>query len=182
MGHSTSSGKDKITRQSAYEDYFEYEKARAMKEYSETGIFPTQDLYGDNIPAREAERLRAEAEFIMANMENTGFKTLYRGLVMDEADISALKVGSDFSTKALTSSSPDKKLAAVYANTDNYFGEASKPTSVIVTIQNKNGVRGFTSPNRLEVILPKGQKYKVARKRMENGVAYIDLYSSKKEK
>lgn len=172
--------KPKVDRQKAYEDYFEYEKAQLMKEYSRTGKMPKEDIYGNEVSQAERELLKAEAEFIQENAKNTKQNTVYRGMVLNVDDARAINVGDIYEIDSLTSTSTDKKIASIYSNPDNAY-DVENGVPVIVTVQQSGGVVGFqadmTTP---EVILPKGQKYRVAKNYMDkSGVVNIEIYAKK---
>lgn len=172
-----------VTADSAYESYFEYENAQLMKEYSRTGKMATHDMNGRKLSAEERNRLKAQADFIEANAKNTGENTLYRGMVLTEAQARALNVGDTYTIDSLTSTSTDRKISSIYSNPENAY-HVDNGVPVIMTFQQSGGITGFR-PNKAtpEVILTKGQKYRVARNYMDrDGVIHIELYASKKRK
>lgn len=178
-GNNSNSG---ITAESAYESYFEYENAALMKEYSRTGKIPLRDMNGRKLSAEERRELKAQADFIANNMSNTGEKTLYRGLVMTESQARSLNVGDTYKIDSLTSTATDRGIASIYSNVENSYIEGGVP--VIMTIQSSKGIVGFR-PNKQtpEVILNKGQEYKVVRNYMDrDGVVHIELYQSRRRR
>lgn len=172
-----------VTADSAYESYFEYENAQLMKEYSKTGRMPTKDINGRKLSREEREKLKAEADFIENNAKNTKENTLYRGLVMSESDVRSLTPGDTYKIDSLTSTATDKGIASIYSNVENaYSVENSVP--VMMTFQSSGGITGFrANKDTPEVILTKGQSYKVARNYMDrDGVVHIELYQARRKR
>jgi len=169
----------RLTNEEVYADYFEYEKANLMKEYSQTGKMSAENILGEKISKDEQRRLMAEADYIQSHATNTGHKTVYRGMVVDADEIKDLKKGDIYRIDSLTSTSTDKGIASIYTNVENMDIDNAMP--VMITIQQPDGIRGFmATKDTPEIILPKGQTYKVARKFTdENGVLNIELYAKK---
>lgn len=168
-----------VTKEEAYEDYFEYENAQLMKEYSATGKMPTRDMYGNKLSNEQRDKLKAEADLIQNSAVNTKENTLYRGMVMNADEVRALTPGDTYKVNSLTSTSTDKKLSSIYSNVDN--SSVDNPVPVMITFQQSGGIKGFqVNKDTPEVILPKGQSYRVIRNYMDkNGVVQIELYAKK---
>lgn len=169
----------RLTNEEVYADYFEYEKANLMKEYSQTGKMSAENILGEKVSKDERRHLMAEADYIQSHATNTGHKTVYRGMVVDADEIKDLKKGDIYRIDSLTSTSTDKGIASIYTNVENMDIDNAMP--VMITIQQPDGIRGFmATKDTPEIILPKGQTYKVARKFTdENGVLNIELYAKK---
>lgn len=183
-GRGTAGGKREIpvSRTQASEDWFEYESANLMAEYIRTGKMPKEDMNGQRLSKEDRERLMQEAELIQqeASTKNTKQNTLYRGLVMSEEDARALTPGQTYTLPTISAATPDRKLAGVYSDVENYGGGEGVP--VIFTIQKSGGINGFKRDS-METVLPKGDSYRVVRNYMdENGVVHIDLYAKKKKR
>ena len=166
-----------MTDESVYEDYFEYENAQLMKEYSRTGRMPSEDINGRKLSRDEKNKLKAEADYISGRAKATDERTLYRGMVMSESEARALNVGDTYTIDSLTSTSTDKSISSIYSNVDNAFG-VENPVPVMLTFQSSKGIVGF-QPNKEtpEVILTKGQQYRVVRNWMDkDGIVHIELY------
>lgn len=176
---SASAAGGSVTRSMASDDWFEYEKANAMAEYIRTGKVPARGINGDKISAKDRRKLAQEAELIQneAAKTNTGQKTLYRGMVMSEEDARALTPGETFTTRTLTAVTPDRRLANVYSDVENYGGGEGVP--VIFEMQKPDGIKGFKRDN-METVLPKGSSFRIVRNIMDSkGVVHISLYSKK---
>lgn len=184
-GSGSSSGKGggggAVNAAQAAEDWFEYELADVMAEYIRTGRMPTEDMYGNKLPKEQRERLRREAEFLQEKAEstNSGFNTLHRGMVMDEAEVRKLTPGDTYTMHTVTATSQDRKIASIYSDPENRGGEG---VSVMMEIQSSGGNRGYRVTGG-EVILPKGASYRITRNYMDDqGVVHISLYSSKRSR
>ena len=167
------------TPESASEDWFEYEKANAMSEYIRTGKMPTHDLYGEVIPKSERAILQKEADIIQDIGENTRtkYRTVYRGMVMDEDELSHIAVNDKYSFDSIRATTTDPKVARIYTDVENSGIEDG--VSVIFEIQKSDGLYGFDRDG-VEIVLPKGSQFRVARKyKDEDGVVHISLYSGK---
>lgn len=175
-----SSSAQQVTAESAYESYFEYENAQLMKEYSKTGRMPNTNIFGDKVSTDKKAQLKAEADYIQNHTSNTGENTLYRGMVMSESQARSFNVGDTFKVDSLTSTSTDQKLSSIYSNVENAYG-VKNPVPVMVTYQQSGGIKGFrVSKSTPEIILPKGQNYKVTKNYMDkDGVVHIELYAKK---
>lgn len=171
--------RQEITPDSASEDWFEYEYANAMREYIETGNMPTVDINSEKIDLETRQRLAAEAE-LMQNIgvtTKTKYKTLYRGMVLDEDDARGMFTpGETFTFETLSAATPDKGIAGIYMNPENMGGEG---VPVILEIQKGDGIYGFKRDDA-ETVIPKGSEFRVVRNWMdENGVVHISLYAKK---
>ena len=170
--------RDSVDKQSAYDDWFEYEQAKMMAEYIEDGEMPTSDMYHNSVSVETRQRLAAEAEIIqnVGMTTKTEYQTLYRGMVLEKSDIDKVfPSGKTYVFDTLTATTPDAKMAKVYADAEN----AGFGVPVIVTIQNGGGIYGFKGSD-LETILPKGSEFKTERKYQDkDGVYHVDLYASK---
>ena len=171
--------RQEITPDSASEDWFEYEYANAMREYIETGNMPTVDINGEKIDLETRQRLAAEAE-LMQNIgatTKTEYKTLYRGMVLDEDDArSMFTPGETFTFETLSAATPDKGIAGIFMNPENMGGEG---VPVILEIQKGDGIYGFKRDDA-ETVIPKGSEFRVVRNWMdENWVVHISLYAKK---
>lgn len=171
--------KSSVTPLTASDDWFEYENANAMSEYIKTGVMPTTDLNGNNIAGETRERLAAEAE-IMQNMGSTtktNYKTLYRGMVLDEDEARAISPGENYVFDTLSATATDKGIANIYTNVENSGIENGVP--VIFEIQKSDGIFGFDRDGT-EVVLPKGSEFRITRNYMdEDGNVHISLYAKK---
>ena len=108
---------------------------------------------------------------------NTGQKTLYRGMVMSEEEARALTPGETYTTKTLTATTPDRRMANTYSDVDNYGG--GEGVSVIFEMQKSDGIRGFKRDS-METVLPKGSSFRITRNYMdESGVVHVSLYSKR---
>lgn len=175
--------RETITREGAAEDWFEYEKANVMREYIETGEMPERYMFSggyDDIPLDERRQLAAEAEMIQAEAETTktGYKTLYRGMVLEENDAKELfNVGDMYEFSSLSATATTKKAAGIYMDVENAGGFG---VPVIMEIQKPDGIYGFDRNDGLEVVLPKGSKFRIERNyKDKDGVIHISLYSKK---
>ena len=183
-GSGSSSGKGgggAVNAAQAAEDWFEYELSNVMAEYIRTGRMPTEDMNGDKLSKEQRDRLKREAEFLQQKAEstNSGFNTLHRGMVMDEAEVRKLSPGDTYTMRTVTATSQDRKIASIYSNTENRGGEG---VPVMMEIQSSGGNRGYRVTGG-EVILPKGASYRITRNYMDaQGVVHISLYSSKKSR
>lgn len=170
--------RDSVDKQSAYDDWFEYEQAKMMAEYIEDGEMPTSDMYHNNVSVETRQRLAAEAEIIqnVGMTTKTEYQTLYRGMVLEKSDIDKVfPSGKTYVFDTLTATTPDAKMAKVYADTEN----AGFGVPVIVTIQKGGGIYGFKGSD-LETILPKGSEFRTERKYQDkDGVFHVDLYAAK---
>ena len=171
-----------VTPEQAYQDYFEYENAQLMKEYSRTGIMPHEDINGDKLTDERRGQLMAEADYIQNHVKNTGENTLYRGLVMNTDEVRAITPNDVYKIDSLTSTSTDEKLSSIYSNIENNFS-VEDPVPVMIKIQQSGGIIGFRVDKETpEIILPKGQEYRVVRNYMDrDGVVHLELYASKKK-
>lgn len=171
--------KKSITLESASEDWFEYENANAMREYVETGEMPTEYMFGGEIDRETREHLAAEAE-LMQNIgatTKTKFKTLYRGMVLDEDDArSMFTPGEQYTFNTLSATTSDRGIAKIYMDPENAGGDG---VPVILEIQKSDGIYGFDRDG-IEVVIPKGSEFRVVKNWMdENGIVHVSLYSKK---
>ena len=169
---------DSVNYQTASDDWFEYEKANYMRGYIRTGEMATEDMYGDPVPLAERQRLAAEAELIQTNGENTKtkYKTVYRGMVLEEDEARSLFTpGETYTFDTLSATATDKNIAQIYMNPENVGGGVP----VILEIQKSDGIYGFDRDGA-EVVLPKGSNFRVTRNYMDrDGVVHVSLYSKK---
>lgn len=168
-----------ITPESASEDWFEYENANAMREYIETGEMPMEYMFSGEIDRETRERLAAEAE-LMQNIgatTKTNFKTLYRGMVLDEDDArSMFTPGEQYTFNTLSATTSDRGIAKIYMDPENAGGEG---VPVILEIQKSDGIYGFDRDGS-EIVIPKGSEFRVVKNWMdENGIVHISLYAKK---
>lgn len=172
--------KDEVDLASASDDWFEYENASYMRDYIKDGIMHKQDMYGNEISKEDAQRLAAEAELIQAKAESTKtkYRTLYRGMVLDEEDArSMFTPGDTYIFDTLSATATDRGIASIYMNPEN-IGEGTG-IPVILEIQKPDGIYGFDRDG-VEVVLPKGSEFKVVRNYMDkDGVVHISLYAKK---
>lgn len=168
-----------VTPKSASDDWFEYEYANAMREYIGTGDMPTEDINGEKIDIETRKRLAAEAELMqnIGSTTKTGYKTLYRGMVLDEDDVRSMFTPGEYYTfDTLSATTTDRGIAKIYMDPENMGGEG---VPVILEIQKSDGIFGFDRDG-IEVVLPKGSEFKITRNWMDgNGVVHISLYSKK---
>jgi len=170
------------TREEASADWFEYENANAMSEFIRTGRMPTKDMNGIKIPEEKRVRLAHEANLIQAEGTaiNTGQKTLFRGMVMSEEEARAISPHTQYVMETLTATTPDRKIAKIYMDVDNYGGGEGVP--VILEIQKPDGIHGFKRDEK-ETVLPKDASFNVVRNYMdEDGVVHISLYAKKSKR
>ena len=168
-----------VTPLTASDDWFEYENANIMSQYIKTGVMPETDLYGTNIDKETRERLAAEAEIIqdMGSTTKTPYKTLYRGMVLDEDEARAISPGENYVFDTLSATTTNKGIADIYTNVENSGIENGVP--VVFEIQKSDGIFGFDRDGT-EVILPKGSEFKITRNWMdEDGKVHISLYAKK---
>ena len=150
-----------------------------MAEFIQTGRMPTHDMDGRKLSNEERQRLANEANLMQneGSKTNTGQKTLYRGMVMDADEARSLTPGDTYTTKTLTATTPDRKMANTYSDVENYGGGEGVP--VIFEIQKPDGIRGFKRDN-METVLPKGSQFRVTRNYMDDkGVVHVSLYAKK---
>lgn len=168
-----------VTIDSASEDWFEYEYADAMKTYIETGKMPTMDINGNEMDNNLRQKLAAEAELIQETGEKTKtqYKTLYRGMVLEEQEAREMFTpGEYYKFNTLSATATDKNISNIYMNPEN-LGGGGLP--VIIEIQKPDGIYGFDRDG-IEVVLPKFSEFKVVRNYMdEDGVVHISLYAKK---
>ena len=168
-----------VTPLTASDDWFEYENANAMGEYIKTGTMPKTDINGGEIAEETRERLAAEAEMMqnIGSTTKTNYKTLYRGIVLDEDEARAISPGETYVFDTLSATATDKNVASIYTNVENSAIENGVP--VIFEIQKSDGIFGFDRDG-IEVVLPKGSEFKITRNWMdENGKVHISLYAKK---
>lgn len=169
---------DSVTLETASEDWFEYENANYMREYIKTGKMASENMYGDDVPVATRQKLAAEAELMQANGEKTKtkYKTVYRGMVMDEDEVRAMFTpGDQYVFDTLSATATEKKIAEIYMNPENLGGGVP----VILEIQKSDGIYGFDRDG-IELVVPKGSQFRVTRNYMDrDGVVHISLYSKK---
>lgn len=128
----------------------------------------------------ERELIAAEGELLQEHGEKTKtkYKTLYRGMVLNQETIDELfTVGSKYEFDTLSATSTDKKLASIYTDAENLGMEDGLP--VILEIQKPDGIYG-ADRGGLEVVIPKGSVFKVERVvKDEDGFVRVSLYSKK---
>ena len=167
----------------ASEDWFDFDRASAMKEYSKTGKISSKTSGGYTWNDEEKALLIEEAKTLQAeaSKSQTSYKRVFRGQVFDDAgDVREMYgVGKSVEIDSLTASATDVNIAKIYADTENFNPDG---VPVIFEIENPKGVVGFDRDGT-EVILPKGSTYKVAREWMEpDGTIHISLYTNTKLK
>lgn len=166
--------------QQASEDWFEYENANVMREYIRTGEIPTTDTYGYDIDKDTREQLAAEADLMqsMGSVTKTDYKTLYRGMVLDENEVRTMFTPNEtYTFDTLSSTATDAKIAQIYTNVDNSGLDNGVP--VVIEIQKSDGIYGFDRDGA-EIVIPRGSEFRVTRNWMdENGVVHVSLYSKK---
>lgn len=170
------------TKEQASEDWFEYEYASAMAEYIETRKMPKFDINGMEIHDDVRERLAHEANLIqeVGSKTNTKQKTLYRGAVLSEEDARAFTPGETYTTKTLTATTPNRKVADIYTDVENYGGGEGVP--VIFEFQKPDGIFGFKRDDN-ETVLPGGEEFRIVKNYMdEDGVIHIGFYAKKGRK
>jgi len=169
-----------VTLEDANEDWFEYENANAMAEYIRTGVMPEEDINGIEIPKQRQLELAKEAQLIQdeASSTKTSYKTLYRGMTMNEDEVRAMFTPNEMYTfDTLTATATDRNVAEIYSNVENSYLE--NPVSVIFEIQKPDGIYGYDRDG-VEVIMPQGAQFRVVSNTMdENGVVHIGLYAKK---
>lgn len=172
--------RDSVTRATASTDWFDYEYARLMKEYSRTGVMPDYDMQHNPVPLEVRQRLAAEADLMqrIGSETNTGQKMLYRGMVVGEDEARTMfKRGQDYIFDSLTATSKNLGIAGMYHDVENFGGDVP----VIMRIEKPDGIFGFARDD-LETVLPKGSTFKVSRVWTEDGVMHVDLYARKGRK
>ena len=169
-----------VTLEDANEDWFEYENANAMAEYIRTGTMPEEDINGIEIPKQRQLELAKEAQLIQdeASSTKTSYKTLYRGMTMNEDEVRAMFTPNEMYTfDTLTATATDRNVAEIYSNVENSYLE--NPVSVIFEIQKPDGIYGYDRDG-VEVIMPQGAQFRVVSNTMdEDGVVHIGLYAKK---
>lgn len=171
-----------VSIRDASDSWFEFEEASAMKQYIRDGVLGTIDDYGIMRTQAEVNRLKEYALKLQEAAEKTitKYKRVYRGTVIKDADAGEVremyKKGSTFTFDSLTATSPDKGIASIYTNTEN-FGEG---TPVIFEIEAPNGIRGYARDEG-EILIAKGQEYKITRQYFneDDGMIHITLYKKK---
>lgn len=167
----------KTTVAQASDDWFEYEKCNLMKEYISTGVVPDTDLNGSHVSEEQKALIKAEALKLQdaAQKGKTGYKVLYRGMVLDEKSVIDFRRNAIYEMDSLTSTAVDRKVASIYMDPENAGGGIP----AMIRVENPKGVRGFDRDG-MEVILPMGAKYRVASSVYdEDGVLQVTLYASK---
>jgi hypothetical protein len=126
------------------------------------------------------DRIQRAAETHVVYNSDTG-NTFFRGetFATDDAMRAAYPVRSVKELDRLTSATTDLDAARVYLRAGEELGQ---PVKAVLWIQNPNGVRGIqTAPMGTpssEVIIPKGEKFRVAAHyHGSDGVWRINLYS-----
>lgn len=157
-------------------DWFDYEKASAMKEYSATGSISPMSASGRMWTADETEKLMFESRLLQseASASITKHKVVYRGQVFADAGEVREKyaVGTRLELDSITASSPQKRIASIYSDIENVDPDG---VGVIFEFENPRGVIGL-SRDTGEVILPKGSKYRVTKEWMDkDGKIHVSL-------
>lgn len=166
------------TIEEASDSWFEYENANLMAEYIRTGVMPTKNLYQQAVSDKDRKLLMSEALKLQeaASKGKTKYRAVYRGMVLQEEDLSVFKRNSKYTFDTLTASATDKKIASIYTDVDNAGGEG---IPVLFEIENPRGIRGYNRDD-LEVVLPKGAQYRVEQTFYdENGVFHVRMYAGK---
>lgn len=167
-----------VSRQTASDDWFEYEYQDLMHKYIETGEMPKKDMNEREIELEERQKIAAEAEIIqeLGAKTKTQYRTLYRGMVLEESDVRAMFTpGEEYIFPTLSATTPEKGIAGIYMDSEN----AGFGVPVIMEIQKPDGIYGFKRDD-IETIIPKGSTFKVVRNYMDkDGVVHISLYAKK---
>lgn len=170
--------------QDAADDWFDYENAAVMKEYSRTGKMPRETIYTQMpLSEEERERLRKEADALQMAAESIQNKNkrVFRGAIYDDVSEFENAYGETYIFDSLTATSPDKSIASIYMNNMDDFDD-SVFTKVLFEIENSSGIIGFERDEG-ETIIPKGAEYKIKRCYYdENYVLHVQLYSTQKLK
>lgn len=178
VGVSSANSRPTVTLAKASEDWFEFEKASAMKEYIETGSISRINANNEAWTAKQMEELKQEAMLLQtaaSTTQDSQYRMVWRGTVLDKMD---LKVGKKYEMESLTASSVDKKVAAIYANKENFNPEGIE---VMFQIENPKGVIGYMR-DAVEMVLPKGESYKITRifpDPDQKGRSIVSLFSTK---
>jgi 2'-5' RNA ligase len=150
------------------------------------GVRPKYHL-GDTLSDSDADQVMDAAQRIQQAALTHGVKepgTLYRGeSYATAAEVQAkYKYGNKVANPTLTSTATAQDIAMEYARSDN-----AQAVPVVLRYQNPNGIRGVqTAPMGVptnEVVLPKGDVYRVARVQTRaDGTWLVDMYSTEKHK
>lgn len=171
-----------VTVEEASNEWFEYESANWMRDYVRTGFADIMTIGGEKLSIEERQRLAAMADKLQeaASEKKTEYRTLYRGMVLDQDEVRAMFTpNSKVALSTLTSSATDEGIARIYASVDNYTGEAENPVPVVLEIQKSDGIYGYDRDGA-EVVLPRGSEFRVTRNWMdEQGVVHVSLYAKK---
>ena len=171
-----------VSIREASDSWFEFEEASAMKQYIRDGVLKTVDDFGIMRTQEEVDTLKEYALKLQEAAEKTitEYKRVYRGTVIQDADAGEVREifrkGNTFTFDSLTATSPDKGIASIYTNTEN-FGEG---TPVIFEIESPKGIKGFVRDEG-EVLIAKGEEYKITRQYFDedDGMIHITLYKKK---
>lgn len=180
VGGSTS-GNGSVLLQEADELWFEYANAQVMKAHSRGENVSGMGEQGEQFSDKELARLMAASDVMQkaANTHHTTHKRVWRGQALES--VSELKrmypVNKKVTIDSLSATSPDRKLASVYSDTQFIGGDG---ISVLLHIENPRGVIGYQRQDGGEVVLPAGANYKVTRMWQEDGVYNVTLWSTDK--
>ena len=179
------------TLKSADRDYFSYEQGAAMRDSIADGGIEKGYQFTDGSIAteEEASKINAQAAALQkaASSTITSHRELWRGIRVNDEGLSKFKVGQRVEFGTLTSTSPDRSIANIYASNDPTDGEL--PHSVLFRIERPSGIKGYArvegdmerSGMHSEVVLPKGASYRVSYVRQEHGRNIVGLYDSSKK-
>lgn len=158
--------------------------AEPIKEFVQDGVITTQyDSTGHKITDEEREEFKVIGAKIQEAAQNGRIpdRILYRGESYDTIDEfkEKYKYNKKIETATITSTSPDIEVARAYAD------GVEAPVQVVVRFNNVNGHKGVhTEPMGVpsnEIVLPKGEQYRVSRIIDEGNNRFtVDLYSKEK--
>lgn len=158
--------------------------AEPIKEFVQDGVITTQyDSTGHKITDEEREEFQVIGAKIQEAAQNGRIpdRILYRGESFDTIDEfkEKYKYNKKIETATITSTSPDIEVARAYAD------GVEAPVQVVVRFNNVNGHKGVhTEPMGVptnEIVLPKGELYRVSRIIDEGNNRFtVDLYSKEK--
>lgn len=169
-----------VTKEDANDAWFEYKNANVMAEFIKTGVMPTEDMDGNPISEKERKELEQAALLMQetAATTKTQYKTVYRGMVMNENDVRKMFTPNEtYQFETLTATATSEDVAMIYTNVENSY--IDDPVPVIMEIQKPDGIYGFDRDGT-EVVMPMGAEFKVTRNYMDDdGVVHVSLYSKK---
>jgi len=120
------------------------------------------------------------ANAMLEDMEERNQVLAFVQLDMSEEEARAISPHTQYVMETLTATTPDRKIAKIYMDVDNYGGGEGVP--VILEIQKPDGIHGFKRDEK-ETVLPKDASFNVVRNYMEEGgVAHISLCAKKSKR